>query len=266
MILGEWLANTLRPHPFRGKLRLLDRLVPRQGRRSASVFKLEMHLDLADSIQRSIYLGTYEPWEAALVRKWLKPGMTVVDAGANVGYYSALAASCVGPSGRVFAVEPQPKSYRQLAEMIEQNGLTQVRAFQCGLSAAEGELPLYLSPESTGAHNATMVYPGASVSRQITVPVKTLDACIRDWGIQRIDLLKIDVEGHEPKVFQGAAAALAERRIRAILCEFNEFWLRRAGSSAQQLYALLSGAGFTDPEGPRHFSSASMETLFMYLK
>jgi FkbM family methyltransferase len=262
MIVGEWLANTLRPHPFRGKLRLLDPLAPRQGRRYASVFNLEMHLDLADSIQRNIYLGTYEPRETALVRQWLKPGMTFVDAGANVGYYSALAATCVGPSGWVFAVEPQPNSYRQLAAMIQQNGLTQVRVFACGLSAAEGELPLYLAPESAGENNATMVAHGAS--RKITVPVKTLDGCMREWGIDQIDLLKIDVEGHEPQVFQGAATALAERRIRALLCEFNDFWLRRAGSSAEQLYALLQGAGFTTLGGLPHFSSGSMETLFLY--
>jgi FkbM family methyltransferase len=263
----DWLANTLRPHPFRGKLRLLDPLAPRQGRRSASVFNFEMQLDLADTIQRHIYLGTYEPRETALVREWLKPGMTFVDAGANVGYFTALAASCVGPSGRVFAVEPQPKVYEQLAAMVQRNRLTQVRAFQCGLSAAEGELPLYLPPESDGEHhttrNATMIAHGAS--RQIAVPVKTLDACIAEWGIERVDLLKIDVEGHEPQVFQGAARALVERRIRAILCEFNEFWLRRAGSSAQQLHALLAAAGFTDLAGSPHFPPAGMETRFLYL-
>src|SRR5260370_8741379 len=103
--------------------------------------------------------------------------------------------------------------------MIQQNGLTQVRVFQCGLSAAEGELPLYLAPESAGENNATMVAHGAS--RQVAVPVKTLDACMREWGIEQIGLLKIDVEGHEPQVFQGAASALADPRILAILSEFN---------------------------------------------
>ena len=132
----------------------------------------------------------------------------LLDAGANIGYYSALAATCVGRSGRVFSMEPQPKTYRQLAKMVEENHLAQIRVYQCGLSATEGELPLYLQPELSGENNATMVPHGAS--RQVLVPVKTLDACIREWGIEKIDLLKIDVEGHEPQVFQGAAAALAE--------------------------------------------------------
>ena len=109
-----------------------------------------------------------------------------------------------------------------------------------------------------------MVPHGAS--RQVLVPVKTLDACIREWGIEKIDLLKIDVEGHEPQVFQGAAAALAEHRIRAILCEFNDFWLRRVGSSAEQLYGQLIDAGFTGLEAPPKFNADSMETLFLYLK
>ena len=116
MMVGEWLANSFRAHPFHGKFQLFGPLVPRKGWRSASVFDLKMDLDLADSIQRNIYLGTFEPQETAQVRKWLKPGMTVVDAGANIGYYSALAATCVGRSGRVFSMEPQPKTYRQLLQ------------------------------------------------------------------------------------------------------------------------------------------------------
>lgn len=266
MSLGDWLADTLRPHPFRGKLRLLDPLLPRTGERAARIGNAVMQLDLADGIQRNIYLGTYEPHETALVREWLKPGMTFVDAGANVGYFTAVAAGAVGPHGRVFSVEPQPYAYQRLQAMVDRNGLSQVRAFQGGLSSAEGELPLYLPPESRGEHNATMVAAAEASSRRISVPVKTLDASLDEWGVERIDLLKIDVEGHEPQVFDGARRALAERRIGAILCEFNEFWLRHAGSGAHELHERLTRAGFADRDGAPTFHAASMETRFLSLR
>lgn len=261
-MVTDWLTNTLRPHPFRGKLRLLDSLTPRQGRREASIFNLRMELDLSDSIQRNIYLGTYEPGETQEVRRWLKPGMTFVDAGANVGYFTALAATCVGPTGRLFSCEPQPDSFRRLTAMLERNALSQVRAFPWGLSSDEGEVSLYLAPEAGGDQNATMV-PHAG-ARTITVQVRTLDACAREWAVERIDLLKIDVEGHEPKVFRGAAQLLAERRIRAILCEFNDFWLTRAGSSAAELYAELRRFGFNDEIGTPP-PPGCMETRFLKL-
>ena len=86
--------------------------------------------------------------------------------------------------------------------------------------------------------------------KPISVAVRTLDDCLADWKVDRVDLLKVDVEGHEPKVFAGAAKALAEGRIRAILCEFNDYWLRQAGSSPQALWQTLAAKGFVDAAYP----------------
>jgi hypothetical protein len=77
-----------------------------------------------------------------------------------------------------------------------------------------------------------------------TVPVRKLDDCLDEWQVAHVDLLKIDVEGWEPRVFEGATRALASGRIDAILCEFNEHWLRAVGSSAQALWKMLMGFGF----------------------
>ncbi len=261
--LSDGLSHMLRPYPFRGKLRLLDALTPRAGQRSVRIFDTEMDLDLGDSIQRQIYLGAYEPRETALARAWLRPGMTFVDVGANVGYFTALAASCVGRSGRIFAIEPQPYAHERLAEMISRNALAQARTLWGGLSDAAGELPLYMPSETASEHNATMG-PHAN-DRRISVPVKTLDDCMAEWGIERIDLMKVDVEGHEPKVFDGAAGALKAGRIQAVLCEFNDFWLRHAGGGAQELYDRLLRAGFVDTQGEAHFIAGDMQTRFLRL-
>src|SRR4029079_6897726 len=103
-MLVDPLISLLRPIWFRGKLRLLDPRTAKTGQRTAKVFGCKMNLDLSDLIQRRIYLGCYEPAETAFFRKILRPGHKVVDVGANVGYFTALAASLVGPGGAVVGI------------------------------------------------------------------------------------------------------------------------------------------------------------------
>ncbi len=114
MRLVESMVDLLRPYQFRGKARLLSRLVPRTGTRTSRVFGYRVELDLSELIQRMVYLGAFERWESRAVSRYLKPGMCFVDVGANIGYYSLLAARLVGSSGRVFAVEPSSRAASKL--------------------------------------------------------------------------------------------------------------------------------------------------------
>jgi predicted methyltransferase len=82
-------------------------------------------LDLKDLIQRDIYWGTFEPNETRLVQEYLRPSMTFLDVGANLGYYTALAASLVGRRGRVIAFEPSPYAFEKLHAMVVNNKLEQ---------------------------------------------------------------------------------------------------------------------------------------------
>jgi protein-L-isoaspartate O-methyltransferase len=83
-------------------------MLPRHGVRTARICGYEFELDLSDFIQRNIYAGTFEASEAKVLMGRLAPGMTFIDVGANVGYFTALAARCVGPTGLVVALEPSP--------------------------------------------------------------------------------------------------------------------------------------------------------------
>lgn len=231
----------VRPVRFRGKYRLLNLLAPNEGIRNAKVFGLQFDLDLADWIQRSVYLGTYEPLETRLVAGFLTLGMTVVDVGANVGYYTALAASRVGSEGRIFAIEPDPRAFAQLKNLIAKNHLS-VRAFNIGLGEKSGEEHLYQSPDSRN-NTPTMVAHGG-YTPTATVKIRRLDDCLDEWQVAHVNLLKIDTQGWEPQVFAGASQALASSRIDAILCEFNGHWLRAVGSSPQALWKMLASFGF----------------------
>ncbi len=251
-------VGVLRPFHIRGKVRLLERLVPAMGERRARVFGANINLDLSDHIQRWVYFGGYEPQETTWVRKWLRPGMTVVDVGANVGYYTLLAASCVGPRGKVLAVEPSPYAYSRLRQVVSENRLAQVDTLQAALGNGTGEGVLYLPP--LGNHSPSMV--ACDRTDRVTVPLRTLDDCLAEWHFDQLDLLKMDAEGFEPQVLAGARSALKAGKIRAILCELNDWWLQKAGSSAEELFRNITTEGFSDVSGLQRFHSGGYDSCF----
>ena len=258
-MLREAIIDALRPYHFRGKLRLLGGMAPRAGVRSTRLFGYDVQLDLGEAIQRWMYLGAFEPKETTLVKETLRPGMTFLDVGANFGYFTLLAASRVGAGGRVVAVEPSPLAAGRLKQNVEANSLRQVSVHQMGLSAESGTLDLYISPADF--HSPTM--SASSGGEPVSVPVRRLDDCLDEWGVERVDLMKMDVEGHEPFVLRGAGDALSSGRIRAVLVEFNDHWLREQGSSPQELYDIFRTAGYVDTGGTAEFLPQCCDTRFL---
>lgn len=237
--MPAWVWNRLRPWHFRGKRRLTERWGPRAGSRRVRLFGAWFELDLSDAIQRRMYTGTHETLECRAVRALLRPGMTVVDAGANAGLYTALAAACVGATGRVVAYEPAPAMAARLRRLIERNRMARVQLVEAALAGQDGAATLY--GDALVASEATAV----------TVATCTLDEEAERLNLRFIDLLKLDVEGYEPHVLAGTHKLLAQGRIGAILCEFREPELRAAGSSIAELQRMIEQAGFEpDPVLP----------------
>ena len=259
-MLTDSLISAMRPIWFRGKGRLLGALAPRRGERTATVFGARIDLDLSDLVQREVYLGVFEPRETRWARSRLRPGMTFVDVGANIGYYTLLGAQSVGSGGRILAIEPGPYAYRRLQETVERNRLEQVTTLPIAVGAEAGRLPLYIPPENSGNYSPTML--PSEGGTPVETEVRTLDDLLEEHGVERVDLLKLDVEGFEPAVLRGARRALAEGRIGAALCEFNDFWLREAGTDPEALYETLTAAGFSDTGGEARFSPGCIETRF----
>src|SRR5262245_32273149 len=98
--IARAIASAIEPFWFRGKGRLLHALCPHQGTARRTIFGAAVTLDLSDWVQRCVFLGVYEPHETKWVRGYLRPGMVVVDVGANIGYYTLLASDTVGNDGR----------------------------------------------------------------------------------------------------------------------------------------------------------------------
>lgn len=160
--------------------------------------------------------GLYEPAETSLIQKILRQNMTFVDVGANIGWYTLLAASKVGSKGRVIAFEPEPANYNLLIESIALNNFENVILLKKCLSNSEGKSRLYLHPQNYGAH---------SIVRQQSkfykdVITEKLDDSLTNLGINNVDVLKIDVEGAEPLVLEGAQQTIF-RGPKHIFLEWN---------------------------------------------
>ncbi|MGO9449517.1 MAG: FkbM family methyltransferase [Candidatus Binataceae bacterium] len=243
-MISEKITDLLRDRKFRGKLRLLEAITPPTGLRSCIIFGCKMTLDLSEYNQRRTYLGCHEEAQIQMLRRWLRPGMTVVDVGANLGYYTALFASSVGPRGTVISVEPAPQIYARLSTMVQENRLAQVRTINAALSDKSGWLELHVaSPSNFSPTAANMDSPCATMK----VPARTLDDLLGENRIQAVDLVKLDTMGHEPLALAGAARTLAEHKIKNILCEFYWYWLQQHGYSVEDLWRTLLDAGFEDP-------------------
>jgi FkbM family methyltransferase len=182
-------------------------------------------MELSDEMQRSIYAGGYELEETALVRRILGKGMTFVDVGANVGYYTALAAKLVGATGRVLSFEPCVAAFSKLQAMAGR--CSHVQLFNLALGDADGLKALYVPPFEEHNLNPSM-YEYRTDMAPTTVPVATLDKVLD--GIDRVDLLKVDVEGYEPSIFSGAGKSMRSGKVRNILYESNPRMLALGGA------------------------------------
>lgn len=257
--LIDTLVARCRPLQFFGKARLAELIISRTGKRDALIFGSWFSLDTSDYLQRHIYAGSFERKETRIVRKLLGPGMTFVDVGANVGYYTALAAQLVGPTGSVFAFEPSVYAFPRLSKMIETNRLTCARAIKCALAESAGERLLYggvVDEEAADIRTATMV-PHDSPRRAL-VGTETLDHMADELNIHHIDFLKIDVDGLEPMVLQGADGMITHGRISNIMLECAEYWFQRMNTSTAELLQHLRAKGYSNivrVEGSSEFST-----------
>jgi FkbM family methyltransferase len=162
-------------------------------------------------------LGTYEPEFSTALSQYLRSGDTCVDVGGNLGYYSLLMASFVGPTGRVITFEPVQENLAVLKENIAVNGLRNVEFVNSALGSQPGVMSLIRS--EAGSVSATpsirgYAVEGAQVS--IEVPVNTLDAFLEEKG-WRPSVIKIDVEGAELEVLRGAVNTLRVARPAVLL-------------------------------------------------
>lgn len=163
--------------------------------------------------------GLWESWLTVFMARRIQPGMSVVDIGANHGYYTLMFADLVGPEGRVAAIEPSPRMVELLKRSVAVNGFSnRVTIHECAAVSEDGVELTLITPdhEPKNAHIVPASYAGHSES--ISVQGSRLETLLHDWP--RIDFMKIDVEGAEEAALAGAWPIL-ERDRPDVLLEFS---------------------------------------------
>jgi FkbM family methyltransferase len=146
----------------------------------------------------------HEPMATQLLKQFLKPGMTVVEIGGNLGYYALLEAQMVGNAGRVIAIEPVTTNFAQLSQNVAANGYRNTILHNVAIGASNGSAAMYIGKKS----NWHSLHPVPWETREISVCVSTLDALLAQHNIRSVDLIRMDLEGFEIEVIHGMAETL----------------------------------------------------------
>ena len=206
--------------------------------RTRSGFAIEVRLD--DWLGQHVYAtGDYEPSTTAVISALLERGDVAIDVGANVGYFTLLLAQIVGQDGHVYSFEPIPELHDRTQRSIELNGLKNISLSTLAVSDRTARCEFHLGPKT---------HLGRSSFRQIPdseeqIPVNTIQLDNFASGKSRITLAKIDVEGAECAVLRGMRAIL-QRDHPDVVLEVTDSFLREAGDSGEELFAMLYPLGY----------------------
>ena len=198
---------------------------------------MKMWIDLADKyVGFGCLIDDYEPLETFAFRRLLRRGFHVVDAGANVGWFTFLAARCIGQKGRVTAIEPSRPTVDYLRRSVCLNRLEdRITVIENAVGDRCGSISLAWNPVSHNPGSAHLAAPGESAETQL-VEMRELDELLAG---RRVDCIKMDIEGAEGLALAGAGVVLRENR-PFIMCEINPAALRGiSGMSVDEFLCLV---------------------------
>jgi FkbM family methyltransferase len=237
------LGRLLAPLPVRGKGRLANALARGFHIAEAECYPapaVRIRLDFSDRIQRWMWAGVYERELVAILKSCLRPGMTVLDIGANIGYFSALAAALVGPEGRVYAFEPCPSALGRLR--VNAAGYPWIEVWPVAVSDTSGCVVLFESPREDEGGWASLVDSNPE-RRRCEVECITLDDWLLRAAPPRVDFVKMDIEGAECRALAAAGVMLQTLR-PVVVAEVNQVNLALDGRRPEDLRGRLHAFGY----------------------
>lgn len=198
-----------------------------------------MTTDLSvDDVGRILYAyGCLDYWDERALRGLVPRGGVSFDVGAHIGYYSLLLSRLVGVAGRVMSFEPVPYTYSFLAHNLRRNGAANVLARQVAVGVQEGWVRM--SP----ARGGRLGWSTVDDTGDLESPCTTLDAEADRAGLERVDFVKLDVEGYEMQALSGARGVLQRFR-PTVMFELNAGALAGHGASEAALMSFFEGLGY----------------------
>lgn len=246
---SETARNFIRNSAFKGRNRIVAQIRPEAIEEDivATCEGVRYRLDLRDRLQWELYfnLNPSDELELTRVLNLIPIGGTCIDVGANIGIYALRFAKRVGHRGTVHAFEPDQTNVARLATNASLNGLENIiRCHKVAVSNASGEVSFYRSDSAHSGWGSLVRFSDIAVEGAL-VPAVTLDDFLAAENIEAVDMLKIDVEAHEPELLEGARRSLAAQVFRFILIECNGVRLAERGKTLDDLLGPILGAGYS---------------------
>ncbi|MBI3669982.1 MAG: FkbM family methyltransferase [Acidobacteria bacterium] len=192
-----------------------------------------------DTLGSALLAGGFENAECRFVQEFLRPGMIVLDIGAHHGLYTLLASKCVGPHGRVYAFEPSPRERRKLTLHLHLNLCRNVQLREFALAEHAGETEFFLVEGKETGCNSLRLPAVHEPTKVLRVRVSRLDDFLQREHVERVDFIKMDVEGAELAVLKGAGRLLEHEPRPVILAEVYDIRTEPWGYPARDIVAFL---------------------------
>ena len=185
------------------------------------------------------YTGIFEPRLVDYLKRIVRPGDTVLDVGANIGFHTLESWRAVGPGGRVISIEASPAHTAAVRKNLETNGLPAGDVINVAVGDRDGEVDLGLP----SGGNLGMFGINAGSEAAFSIPMRRIDDLLASASVSRLSLVKMDIEGSELGALRGAAGTLAKHR-PALLIELNDEALGRCDASSADVVGFLNEAGY----------------------
>ena len=189
-------------------------------------------------VSGALMLRVYERSETNFFLSAFRPGMTFLDIGANIGYYTALALSIMKGDGRIIALEPDPENFSYLLKTVSANGGKNVHCIRKAASDHVGSMTLFTNSNNRGDNR---LYANHLSTSSCEVEVMPVDLLLKGIGVSSLDFIKIDVQGYEGHVLAGMHQIILQSPRLTLLSEFWPDGLRNAGTSPEFVHRSVCG-------------------------
>ena len=192
------------------------------------------------AVSGALALGMFEKQELKIFREQIRPGMTIVDIGANIGLYTLISGKRVGSSGKVFAFEPVQENFSFLQKNISANHLDNVIPLEMALAEEIGERIIYIAKDNKGHHSLS---DDSGKNEGVKITTDTLDNILKRYGSPKIDLIKMDIEGAEVLALEGMRETIKNNPRIKIFTEFYPAAIRRLKRDPVEFLKSFSSMG-----------------------
>jgi len=209
--------------------------------RKSGIKMLCTHPDRRIPPMEILNFGQYEERYDAVLRQLIRPHYTFLDIGANIGWYTVSFAQ-MSPHSRIFSFEPVPQTFQALTTNVQLNELTNVQAYNFGLSNQNENIVFYVNPEESIINSLRNISESPAI-RELSCRVRRMDDVVDELKIKQIDFIKCDVEGAELFVFQGGLNTLRQH-LPIVFAEMLRKWSARFGYHPNEMIQMFAEMGY----------------------